>query len=1035
MEIAASTAHTGNELAPRLPPQAPTHLSHLLQSYDEAVKLDAPASALRAMRHSLAFLLGHFTDLVAALSVSFGANSELFLREDGDTVSLIECEGRLREGLHYISSHAEANPLAKALVEVFFFESGEPRVYYVLTQGGKMGGAASGLPQLSEFCKEPRRPPSRNDAIKLRAAYLTHLAAWVEIAAKFWKRCDRLWERTSLTGAQKILYRFDVQKLEAGSRSDLHECKACIPSRIFVIPEDWVGRADQLGLPQEVPDHTLHLADRFNEALVARELIAATNLMRDLLEFLLRYFAGVAKTLAQNLDCLPDEARKYARATESVDNCEVLLKLSVEALLSQPDDPAARALVSVFYRRNESLEMEPRSHTDILLLEGVLSSWFKQERGQQPSLQRSARDFDRYYPLLRDWISSMGGYFAQTEHFDEAPTLDGKLPLTLRLGEQLLELDEPGYRLRIRQCPVCLPNPSWSVEKAPALPQAPVAVAQTLPREDADQVFPGEYRPLVIPSDAPKYYKRMLLRLDLRLRRGEIKESWIALKDCIDYLLRYWAGVTAALARSEDCLSPLASKLMESTLSVQDCERLLQTCLEALATCSSSASTEATQVFYTTDMISLERKPNGVHTRMLLKDANPENKFQLLAEFCEQNEKFDVRRGRGDLKTYLPVLRDWLTRSQPFFEQCIHHEEEPDSEGRIELVVQFDQDYFELVAPDYAFYIRPGSDSVPDLPVPEWVEPEQPVLAEEPTIAPVRRVTEDDLAMADPILGHKVAFVGIQNNSKGKPCKSGIIKIYNAGSGSLTGRAFSTHPSIEVSPARFRDNQQLTYWLDESSMPRDFVPLLVLRAGGDERHVTVAELRPLGAYNTIKKSQAQTLLALPQVIAMLIFSAVLLPSIAQVHGLMGATVDAKMLDAGTLDQILGKGQWVTWTLLLSAVLPPPICLAIYKKLPLSLQDLLERYFGICTVAGIPFVVLCMILPIFRTPWSTNKDLYSMNMLRLTPWFILFNLCSAGYTYLSRSGKIAEWVPDQNLRKLVPIVLFCFFIMVSVLAMM
>ena len=71
------------------------------------------------------------------------------------------------------------------------------------------------------------------------------------------------------------------------------------------------------------------------------------------------------------------------------------------------------------------------------------------------------------------------------------------------------------------------------------------------------------------------------------------------------------------------------------------------------------------------------------------------------------------------------MLRDWLDKSQGFFEQCQQHEEEPDKEGRMELVVQWDKDYLELVAPDYAFYVRPGADFVPDLPVPEWIEPSQ----------------------------------------------------------------------------------------------------------------------------------------------------------------------------------------------------------------------------------------------------------------------------------------------------------------------
>ena len=72
-------------------------------------------------------------------------------------------------------------------------------------------------------------------------------------------------------------------------------------------------------------------------------------------------------------------------------------------------------------------------------------------------------------PLMRDWLSAMYPYFSQCEHFDEPPTGDGHLPLTLRLGDHLLELVAPEYTLRIRQCPVCLPNPNWL---RPGIPSA-----------------------------------------------------------------------------------------------------------------------------------------------------------------------------------------------------------------------------------------------------------------------------------------------------------------------------------------------------------------------------------------------------------------------------------------------------------------------------------------------------------------------------------------------------------------------------------
>ena len=92
----------------------------------------------------------------------------------------------------------------------------------------------------------------------------------------------------------------------------------------------------------------------------------------------------------------------------------------------------------------------------------MLSSWFKQERGRQPEASRYLKEFKTYYPLFRDWVRSMGPYFSHTEHFADEPSPHGQLPLTVNCGDHLLELMGDDYNLRIRQCPVCFPNPIWT---------------------------------------------------------------------------------------------------------------------------------------------------------------------------------------------------------------------------------------------------------------------------------------------------------------------------------------------------------------------------------------------------------------------------------------------------------------------------------------------------------------------------------------------------------------------------------------------
>jgi hypothetical protein len=718
--------------------------------------------------------------------------------------------------------------------------------------------------------------------------------------------------------------------------------------------------------------------------------------------------------------------------------------------------------VSVFYRRDANLDLQPRSHTNILLLEGVLSSWFKQERGQQPSAERYTKDFERYFPLFRDWVRSMGPYFSHTEHFSDPPSPQGQLPLTVRCGEHLLELVEQEYWLRIRQCPVCLPNPIWMQQAAEAAKPvkkvaAPLLSAEQLLRRantkeesvepvveitpevaepaapEAPKSSPGEFRPISIPVDCPKFLARVLRRLDVRLRRGELSQSRDALRDALDYLLRYWAGTSFTCARDAGKLSIDEEELATKSLSIQDCEKLLSANLKRLEGGANELSEEILQVFYTRDVFTEQLKPHGGHTRMLITDSSADNQMQLLAEFCEMTDPCDVHRSRRDLKTFLPVLRDWLESSQGFFEQCQHHEEEPDKEGRMELVVQWDKTYLELVAPDYAFYVLPGSDLVPDLPVPEWVEPVD-TKAETDALKP-KIITTEELALSEPFLIHKVQYVGIEPNSQQVMCKSGVISIQNAGGGSLTGRAFSNHPCIEVSPNRFRDKTTLQYWLDESSIPRDFVPVLVLRSGGDERQLTLAELRPLSKFNTMPKSQALVVTFLPAVLGFFAINGLIINQAKKIQAELGTVMQGKLKDSPEAYQhCQGLASPIGGMFLLYAAFASVCTMMIYRKFSHSLQDLLMKRFFQAMGAPIVLVLITAFLNSLVFAACRHPEIKAANLFALTPWAIAFCIGGGVYSYLEYERKFAEWVQEPALRKVIPFSLMALFLILWTLAL-
>lgn len=1044
----AGPATPSSELAPRLSLKAPSHLLHVLEDFDEGVRMDAPNTALKAMRQAFAMLLGVSADILGAACVQMGASAELYMLEKGQVARLSDSESRVKEALFFLSQN-DSGELGKECAGIFFDSSGSPRQFYLLTQGGKVEGIMGGLYRISDFCKEPTRAPGRSESFRLRNAYLPHLEAWLQALNSFWEKSELIWERTTLDGEQRVLYRVYDTELEVGQRIQLNECKACIPSRVLVTPADWVQGEGFLGIPQEVPEHALHLADRFGLALEARDTIESTRLLRDSLEFLLRYFAGVGKLLCQELNCLTEDAQKFARKSEEIDSCERLLQECVECLKSHQDDTAAKDFVGVFYRRDIDLELQPRSHTNILLLEGVLSSWFTQERGQTPSADRYAKDYERYFPLFRDWVRSMGPYFSHTENFSDPPTEHGFLPLTVRAGEHLLELIDPEYLLRIRQCPVCLPNPIWMRQQAeavkkkaagPSLSAAELLRRRNALKEDEPSVLeikpdeppvvkdtPGEFRPIDIPSDSPNFLGRVLRRLDIRLRRGELSQSREALRDALDYLLRYWTGACFVCARDAGQLSIDEEERASQNLGIPEYERLLHLCLQKLGSQPNELSAEIIQVFYERDLFTEQLKPVGSHARLLLTDAGADNQMQLLAEFCEVAGTSDVHRARRDLKTFLPVLRDWLAASQNFFAQCQHHEEDPDKQGLMELVIQWDKIFIELVAPDFAFHVLPGSDLVPDLEVPEWVEPK--LEKGETSALKPKVITTEELALSEPFLIHKVQYVGIQSNSQGVSCKSGIISVQNAGGGSLTGRAFSNHPCIEVSPNRFRDKSQLQYWLNEATIPRDFVPYLVLRSGGDERQVSLAELRPLSTFSTMSKPQALVLTYSPAVGLWMLVNALIVYEVQQMRSELAVYQNMNPLPPEAVPIAANYGSIIGGVFLLYPVVATVGGLLVFRRFSHSLQDLIGKHFSLALgLPGILLIVSCAINSLVF-PELRNVAINSLNLFKLTPWGIAFAVAASVYCNLEYERKFAEWIQDSNMRRIVaPIFVAVFFIL-------
>jgi len=547
------------------------------------------------------------------------------------------------------------------------------------------------------------------------------------------------------------------------------------------------------------------------------------------LEFLIRYFAGVSAGVCRELKVLPKECQLLVEGHRSLFKSESLLNECLEILKQQPDSEAAMSLTEVFFQRNDLYDFIPRWHTEMLALRGQLSGWCQLEPGQgelqDPEVCRL--EFENHILVLAEWLRALGGYLAGTEHFFEKPRENGSVDFSLRVGNRFVEVAEPGYLLWLN-------NPRVEGE---------------LLDDESNVKPPLITEPLVIPENAPEVLTRILTRMDIFLRRGEPVEACTSLRDAMDYLTRYYAGLAVAAYKQLGDVPEEITRMAQSSLSVHQCEKLLLRALEFIGTASDEQLGVAIrEVFYYTETFSQTEKPTGAHTRLLILDADTSNNIQYIADFCALKPGEGVlshpTRSQREIERFLPALRDWLAMSEPLFNQCKHFEEKPADDGQTELVIEFNDIYLELVKPDYVFYIVPGSDEVPDLEAPEL-----PVFDDqfEQEMAEMgQRRAKRFSATERPFLVHRVEQIGMRENSKGVKCLAGYIVLTNAGGGSLSGEAVSIdRVAIEVEPRRFRGNKvQLSYWVDEAEVPETHEVFIELNSSSPAKRRAEPPERP-----------------------------------------------------------------------------------------------------------------------------------------------------------------------------------------------
>lgn len=999
---------TAKELGiPSLPAGSPSHLEHLLDELNESLDLDAPGTSLRVLKKALGFMAAYCADLVEGVSSVFGTLSFAY-RERGDVAEAVEA---IRKGIAFLHTDAPQElPEVRSLVDCFY-EGGESKRFARLLEIG--GKPRRGTMSLEKFMVAPI--PVRKKCVQEVRQYVPYLREWLESAAVLFSRAQILSERTSLEGHQVIRVQLGNQTLDVGKRIEVAACPLCIPEKEIDVPSTLFERPIYFFVPQKSPKFLSEILDRLDLAMRDQNPVAGCLELRNALEFLIRYFAGVTSKICEDLGRLPKEAELTIDSSASIAASESLLNLCLEKLRGIPDSLAAKTVINIFFRRNEHFEFVPRWHTEILALHGQLSGWCQLEPGygelEDPEVCKV--EFEKHVPTLREWLVALGGYLQSTEHFFNEPKKEGYVEFSLRIGDRFIEVGEPGYLLWLNN-----PRPEGASEDLESA--GPSLAAKPLIRES-----------LEIPAGCPQVLARILTRMDLYLRLGDPVESCASLRDALDYLTRYFAGVAAAAFRELGTLPPEAEQLAQQSLSIHDCEKLLIMALRSIGHETEEKLGHAVRnVFYYTEDFSQSEKPTGAHSRLLALDADPSCKMQNLAEFCSLTMGEGIlshpARSKRELERFLPTLQDWMAMAAPFFKLCVHHEEPPGKDGKTELVIQFAETYLELVEPDYTFYIRPGADVVPDIEAPELPPPDLALDEEHLVDAPSRKKSPEEAARERPFMVHRVDLIGDRDNAAGKKCAAGYIVLTNAGGGTLSGTASSTDEAIQVEPARFRGNKvQLSYWVDTEELPTTYEVFILLKTAHEERSISVYEMIGQAKARPVSTATGLTRMMLPNVVWLAALIMLFHGASYQMHATLVEMIGRGyqslklMQDApDAYSETVLYSQMVGYLYLWVAGIVPVFVARAYRKLPPSTQELLER--RRLWVMLLPSVVvgLSLFTPLLSNQFSRSGDFAAMDLMGRYLYFLGLNLCSTYYQELSISQRLDDTFLQPEARRAV-----------------
>lgn len=867
-----------------------------------------------------------------------------------------------------------------------------------------------------------------------------------------------------------------------------------------------------LSSPTGAPDHLKHLVDGLNAALKNNELDAAAYAVQSTYDFLIRYFAGVAASCWQTASRkLPDNAKALMRGWSSLGACRELLAMSLPKLSG--GDGITTALVASF---KGPLADRIQRGPDI-------AAWC--ERNLEGNQTAANEALNVYLGEIRDFFKKSEDYFEGCEHFSEPPSAKGHLEVVVQFGEAFLELCEPDYVIQIRRCPVCLPNfnaaaapvaPAPVVEEKVAAPElanllfggapeevgggAPLlgaaAKPETLvlklggpdPAPAKSGIFAGLSKKLKVnvpapmaalglevPENIPEHLGHILNRVSYGMGHQDPQETSLSVRDALEFLVRYFAGVAGLAARKLEKETPeLKAAFIAEPMSVSRCEQVLFQALKALATSDDSLAALLRQTFPTGS--------GDAHTKTITLDV--ENRLRALGKFCSQTQAgWDKVRCIRENSRFLPVLKDWLAASKPFFKAVETHAEAPSDDGRMDVVVEHKDHFLELIAPEYTLLIRRCPVCLPtyegnDPPVPE----EDAASAEVPrpgTVSPqpeattaslggVKRLDDamDDLLKGkapaaaesaeakpgdepkkprpglvsaaddeEPAMAHDVSYIGSgKAKEDGRIFHGGYINVVNVGGGMLSATVRPTHPCVTVKPVRFKGKHcRIEYQIDEADLPSSRKVYVVIRSANEERQIPIWQMLPPTSTLSMSDRALRTFMAIPMIVYMFIFMIIHTQSNRLVEGILrtalrpedfqrgGDFLEHVKLPPEVVGNMANIAQFDGTFFIMFAGVVPWLVAKIFSMAPPDQIHRNRKWFIGYLVAPLIWVTL-VIIPLFHV-FVVRPELKPMHFAStgMYLWFVFLNGLSAYYLYISRMNELEQWIQFAFMRKVIGVV--------------